>query len=67
MRSGQARPCASDRSIDLKKDGVPSGKGLALRIPDIKRGMRRRAQKVAAFPSRAMFRPGMYTEASPSW
>jgi hypothetical protein len=42
----------------LRKQGVPSGKGLALRMPVRRTGMPRSAQKMADFENRAMLRPG---------
>jgi len=41
-----------------RKATLPSGNGLALRIPEIRTGIRRKAQKVAAFEKSAMLRPG---------
>jgi len=42
-----------------RNSGRPSGKGLALRMPEIRTGIPRSAQKVAVFEKSAMFRPGM--------
>jgi len=58
MRSGLPSPRDSAFSMARKKAGVPSGKGLALRMPERRWGIRRSAQKVAALEKRAMFRPG---------
>ncbi|HKN47739.1 MAG TPA: hypothetical protein VJ144_07190 [Candidatus Polarisedimenticolia bacterium] len=59
IRIGAPRPALSARSMARKKAGLPSGNGLASRMPEIRIGIRRSAQKVAAFEKSAMFRPGM--------
>jgi hypothetical protein len=59
IRKRAPRPRARARSMARRNAGLPSGNGLAFRIPDTRTGMPRRAQKVAALANREMFRPGM--------